>query len=75
MTKRQNTEIEKVRHNVQNSHAVNLRDDLDEKFEELGKTVDRGFQQASRRIDALAKRTDSRLKALSERLDAHIDGQ
>ena len=39
--KRQNARLDTIVHQVQNSHTINLRDDLDEKFADVVQRVDR----------------------------------
>lgn len=72
--------LETIRHQVQNSHSSNLRDDLDEKFSALQETAIAARDFASEAARE-AKRANNRLDrqgaeigGLKKRLDDHIDG-
>lgn len=72
--------VETIRHQVQNSHTVNLRDDLDEKFATLQATVNetrdhaRSAAHDASRANARLDRQGSEIGELKKRLDGHIDG-
>lgn len=71
--KRQNARLDTIVHQVQNSHTINLRDDLDEKFADMVQRVDR-ISETQRRTEAKVDRIDRKTDALDDRLTRHIDG-
>lgn len=64
--------LETIRHQVQNSHKTNLRDDLDEKFDNvLGEL--RGVRKDVGRVDDRVGRIDDRQTRTERRLDQVFD--
>lgn len=76
----QSAQMEVIRHQVQNSHSTNLRDDLDEKFDQVLTTVTEARDHAAEAAREAARannrldRQGAEIGGLKRRLDRHIDG-
>lgn len=60
-----------ARHQVENEHKTNFRDDHDE----LRRSVEDRLDDLGRRQDRFAREVKSALRRMSRRLDRHIDDQ